>query len=216
MKKAGWAWLVMAVSAVVLWGAWWADWWVWAWWIWLVATVVWAALFIALCFDDAFWAFGVWVVAFVLCVLLLDSWVMWIGLVLLVSVAAFRVGRLSGFDEGKAVKRRKLGKRIRKQEKRIRKQVLREAMTCPECDGTGVCSECDGEGRNRVISGPVEAAGTCPACGAVVYSYGGDGDFFCPECDGTGDCPGCDGTGDCSHCHGSGKTAVAELLRGRQ
>ena len=82
-----------------------------------------------------------------------------------------------------------------------------KTISCPDCDGTGICSSCDGE--KQIVCTVCNGDKECISCN-------GTGTYTCTNCDGDGDCPECndgwytcdecngDGTMDCPDCNGSG------------
>lgn len=86
-------------------------------------------------------------------------------------------------------------------------------ITCPSCNGSGICSTCNGD--KQVV---------CPVCDGTkeCVSCNGTGRFTCTNCEGDGVCPECDdgwitcgecggnGTIDCPDCNGSGNYIDAE------
>ena len=180
------AWVVMAVLGVVMGWAWWADWWAWSWWLWVGAAVVWAVLCVLLLAEKVwFWAVAVWGGAFVSCLVLLDSWLMTIGLVLLFSgfsVSAFVGGRNIGVVEG----REEAGEEGREEARaKGRNEGQREGWKEGHEDGYVEGWE-DGkkEGLKEAKKLPAEQA------------------FFEAR---TGKCGACGGNGRCPKCHGSGE-----------
>ena len=141
---------------------------------------------------------AVWVVAVVLCLVLLESWLMTTGLVVLFSIAAFIFGMKIGYEKGEDAQRGVQYGFKKHEREEIKREAIKSVLECSECDGTGECSECDGSGE-------------CSECDGGGWRSESDGGEKCSECLGRGKCFDCNGRGRCPKCEGSGKKTMEEL-----